>query len=337
VKKQVQKMAGDMVRLKPWLHRLVAVACLATSALAHGATYPSGPVRLVVPYGPGGSTDIAARLVADKLSAATGQTFIVENKPGAGATLGAAYVARQAPDGYTLVLGTTGHSINQTLMDKLPYNLTRDLTLVSPLVKGALVLVVKQDSPIRSAADLITYIAAHPGATSFGSAGVGSSPQLAVEIMRQTRPFDSIHVPFSGSAADLTALIGGQITFSFETLSAALPFIKSGRVRPLAVSTAQRDAALPEVPTLREQGFKDFDVSFWNGVFVPKQTPPDVVEALNQQIKAALALPDTQAKLAGLSLVPDWRSVADSQRFIVKDVETYAEVIHAAHITIEAK
>lgn len=323
------------MKLKPWLRSLVAVTCLVVGVAAHSAGYPSAPVRLIVPYGPGGSSDIAARLVAEKLSEATKQSFIVENKPGAGATLGAAYVVRQAPDGYTLVLGTTGHSINQTLMHNVPYNLTQDLTLVSPLVKGALVLVVRKDSPIKSAADLIPYIAAHPATTSFGSAGVGSSPQLAVEIMRQMRAFDSIHVPFSGSSADLTALIGSQVTFSFETLSVAMPFIKSGHVKPLAVSTAERDVALPDVPTMQEQGFKDFDVSFWNGIFVPKKTPASVVEALNEQIKAVLALPDTKQKLAGLSLMPAWQSVADSQRFIVKDVQTYASVIRAAHITID--
>ncbi|OZI31572.1 hypothetical protein CAL29_27155 [Bordetella genomosp. 10] len=323
------------MRLKPWLRGVMAAACMVVGVAAQGADYPSGPVRLVVPYGPGGSSDIAARLVAEKLSAATKQSFIVENKPGAGGTLGAGYVARQAPDGYTLVLGTTGHSINQTLMPHLPYDLTRDLTLVSPLVKGALVLVVSKDSPVKSASDLISYITAHPGKTSFGSAGIGSSPHLAVEIMRQVRPFDSVHVPFSGSSADLTALIGGQVTFSFETLSVAMPFIKSGRVKALAVSTAERDSALPDVPTMREQGFKDFDVSFWNGIFVPKKTPANVVETLNEQIKAALALPDTKEKLAGLNLMPAWKSVADSQRFVAQDVQTYASVIQAAHIKID--
>ncbi|UHL65441.1 tripartite tricarboxylate transporter substrate binding protein [Paralcaligenes sp. KSB-10] len=312
----------------------LVLGCFSMASHAE-SSYPSRSVAVVVPYSPGGSSDIAARLVASKLSEMNGQTFIVENKPGAGGNIGAAFVKREKPDGYTILLATTGHAINQTLFKKLNYSLINDFTPVTTLVSGALTLLVKGDSPMNNTGDLLSYIKANPGKTSFGSAGIGSSPHLAAEIMRDNTPFDSIHIPFSGSSNDITALIGGQVTFSFETLPASLAFIKSGKVKALAISTAKRDPDLPDVPTMQEQGFTGFDVAFWNGFFVPKDTPAAVSEKLNAQIKQILAMPDVVRKFKSMGVSPDWRSLADSKDYMKGEVKKYAQVITKAKISIE--
>jgi tripartite-type tricarboxylate transporter receptor subunit TctC len=283
------------------MRRRVAVALLAAGALglvplAHAQSgYPGKPVRLVVPFPAGGTTDILARAVAQKLSEAWGQSVVVDNRPGAGGNIGSELVARAAPDGYTLLMGTVGtHAINASLYSKMPYDHVKDFAPVILVAGVPNVLVVNPSVPVNSVPELIAYLKANPGKVNFASSGSGTSIHLSGELFKVMTGVQMTHVPYKGSAPALTDLVGGQVQLMFDNLPSSLAFIKAGKLRALAVTSAARAAALPDVPTIAESGVPGFEASSWVGVLAPTGTPPDVIARINAEVGMWLASPDAR-------------------------------------------
>jgi tripartite-type tricarboxylate transporter receptor subunit TctC len=283
------------------LMRLLALAAfaLACDAPALAQAYPSKPVRLVVPFPPGGAADIIGRVLAQRLTESLGQQVIVDNRAGASGNIGAEAVAKAPADGYTLLLGAlTSHAINHTLERRiLRYDLWRDLTPVAIVATVPFVLVLHPSVPARSTTELIAYAKARPGQLSYGSSGAGAPQRLAAERFRLRAGVDMLHVPYKGSGQVIIDLVGGQVLSAFESVPAALPHIKSAKLRPLAVTTARRVPMLPDVPTMAEAGVADFEVSSTFGVLAPAGTPRAVVERLNRELARILELPDVSERL----------------------------------------
>ena len=259
---------------------------------AHAQSYPSKPIKIVVPFTAGSATDIMARIVGEKLSAAWGQPVLVDNKPGAGGTLGAGIVAKSDPDGYTLLVVSTGHVVNPVLYNNLSYDTVNDFAGVIPLASLPNALVVPANSPFRTVRDLIDAAKAKPGQLNFASAGNGSATHVNAEKFRSITGIQITHIPFKGTPETLTETIAGRVDFMFTPVLASLPNVRDNRLRALAVSTAKRSSALPDVPTVAEAGVPNFAFDFWIGLLAPAKTPRDVVSKLNQEVSKALALPD---------------------------------------------
>lgn len=291
---------------------LLAQAALAATAIWGGSavqaqTYPSKPIKLIVPYAAGGATDIIARTLAEKLTERLGQPVLVDNKAGVGGVMGTDAAAKAAPDGYTFLvtLGTT-ILINQFLYEKLPYNPGRDFALVSQLAMAPVTLLVNSTSPIKTAADLKAYITKNPGKLSYGSWGAGSYAHLAGAYLSQTLNADMTHAAYKGEAPMLQDLVGGQFHFAFASAQSAKPYIDSGKLRSIAVTGDQRMGILPNVPTMREQGFKDdiFLVTGWVAMAAPAKTPNDVVQRVSAEVRAICALPEVQERIAKMGFIP---------------------------------
>ncbi len=286
-------------------HLLLAALALCHTPLALAQdAWPSKPIRIVVPFAAGGTSDVLARLIGDKLQASLKQTVLVENKAGAGGVIGADAVAKSAPDGYTLLLGTiASHAINPALQPKMPYNVATDFAHVILLGSISNVLLVGATQPYKNVAELIAAAKKSPGSLSFASAGQGSSQHMSGEMFKLLTGTDITHVPYKGSAPAIQDVIGGQVPMSFETVTVAAPHIQAGKVRALAVTSAQRSAALPTVPSLQEAGVAGFDVASWQAFYAPAGTPPAIVNKLNTEIEKILAMPDVKARLDTLGLV----------------------------------
>lgn len=287
-------------------HLLLAALALghAPLALAQDAWPTKQPIRFVVPFAAGGTSDILARLIGEKLQVAVKQTVVIENKAGAGGVIGADAVAKSPADGYTILLGTiASHAINPALQPKMPYNAMTDFAPVILLGSISNVLLVGATQPYRNVAELVAAARAKPGAIAFASAGQGSSQHMSGETFKLLAGADLTHIPYKGSAPAIQDVIGGQVPASFETVTVALPHIQAGKVRALAVTSAKRSAALPDTPTLQEAGVPGFDVASWQAVYAPAGTPPAVVQRLNSEIEKILAMPDVKARLDTLGLV----------------------------------
>lgn len=287
-------------------HLLLAALALghAPLALAQDAWPTKQPIRFVVPFAAGGTSDILARLIGEKLQVAVKQTVVIENKAGAGGVIGADTVAKSPADGYTILLGTiASHAINPALQPKMPYNATSDFAPVILLGSISNVLLVGATQPYKNVAELVAAARAKPGAIAFASAGQGSSQHMSGETFKLLAGADLTHIPYKGSAPAIQDVIGGQVPASFETVTVALPHIQAGKVRALAVTSAKRSAALPDTPTLQEAGVPGFDVASWQAVYAPAGTPPAVVQRLNSEIEKILAMPDVKARLDTLGLV----------------------------------
>lgn len=296
------------------LATLAAAALLAAPTLALAA-WPEKPIHLVVPYPPGGMTDVFARPIAQELSKRLGQPVVIENKPGAGATVGSAQVARANPDGYTLVLGTFGsHAVNDALMPKLPYNSLTDFTPVIPVAAVPSVLSVNASSPIKSLPELLAEAKSRPGQLTHASTGIGASPQLLIELLKQTAKVDILDVMYNGGGPALTALLGGQVTMIFDTIGTSLPHIKSGKIRPVAISSPKRSPKLPDVPAVAEQ-LPGFSLVPWFAIWAPAGTPPDVVQRLNREINAILKSPEIEERFGGIGAEVMGGSVEDFAKF----------------------
>ena len=257
--------------------------------VAQAETYPSKPIRVVVPYPPGGTPDILIRELAPKLTAALGQQIIVENRPGAGGNIGSEVVAKAAPDGYTLVMGTTAtHSINQALYKKLAYDPVKDFVAVALIATMPNVLVVNNDFPVKNVKELIALAKAKPGTITFGSGGNGTTHHLSGALFEKMTGVDMTHVPYKGAGQALPDLIGGQINIMFDNITSSMAYIKSGKLRVLAVTTPKRSAALPDVPTMQEAGVPGYEMSGWFGLLAPAKTPPEIVARLNKAINKIL-------------------------------------------------
>ncbi|KQP23260.1 tripartite tricarboxylate transporter substrate binding protein [Pseudorhodoferax sp. Leaf267] len=315
------------------LHRLIAMgmALAASCALAQG--YPDKPVRLVVPFPPGGSVDLVARLVGKSLQDALQQPFVVDNKPGASGNIGAAYVAKAPADGYTLLVGSAGvFAANQFLYANPPLDPLTAFAPIMRIVDQPNILVVGNASPARTVRELIALAKAQPGKITFGTASVGSAQHFSTEIFMQQAGIELLHVPYKGGAPALVDLMGGQIDMLFDTSPTALPYAKSGKLRALAITSRQRSPLLPDVPTMREAGLPDFEVMTWTGIAAPAGTPPAVVEKLNAAIKAALQGP-LRRQLEETSLIPVGDSPQAFGAFMRQDAEHYARLVRSAHIT----
>ena len=279
-----------------------ALAALASSAHAEDA-WPARPVRIVVPFAAGGTSDILARLLAERLQVALKQTVLVDNKAGAGGVIGADAVAKSAPDGSTFLLGTiASHAINPVLQPKMPYDAARDFAPVILLGSISNVLLVGTGQPFRSVQDLVAAARAKPGSIAFASAGQGSSQHMSGETFKLLTGAELTHVPYKGSAPAIQDVIGNQVPMSFETVTVALPFVQSGKVRALAVTSAKRSIAMPEVPTLQEAGVAGFDVASWQAFYAPAGTPPAIVRRMNAEVAKIIAIPEVHAKMEALGL-----------------------------------
>ena len=290
------------VRLpKSVLSLVVAVALSAFAAASFAQTYPNRPVRLVVPFPAGGTTDILARAMAQKLSESLGQTFVVDNRPGAGGNIGSDVVAKSAPDGYTLLMGTVGtHAINPGLYPKMPYDHIKDFAPVVLVAGVPNVLVVNPNVPVKSVAELVTLARDKPGTINFASSGSGTSIHLSGELFKSLTGTQITHVPYKGSSPALTDLIGGQVQIMFDNLPSALPHIRGGKLRAIALTSSKRAPALPELPTIAESGIPSlagFEASSWFGIFAPAGTPRDIVTKINSEANKALQSAEMKEKL----------------------------------------
>jgi len=311
------------------LHRFAVGALLALVATAASAqAYPTKPIRLVVPFPPGGATDILARDVAQKLTEAWGQQVIVDNRPGAGGNIGSELVAKSAPDGYTLEMGTVGtHAINASLYAKMPYDHVKDFVPVILVAGVPNVLVVNPAVPANSVAELIAYAKANPGKLNFASSGNGTSIHLSGELFKFMAGVQMTHVPYKGSAPALQDLIGGQVQLMFDNLPPSLPQIKAGKLRALAVTSLARAPALPDVPTMAEAGLPGYEASSWFGVLAPAGTPLAIVTKLNAEIAKWLATPEAKEKLSKQGANAAGGTPEDFAKHIAAETAKWAKVV----------
>jgi tripartite-type tricarboxylate transporter receptor subunit TctC len=266
--------------------------------------WPAKPIRAIVPVGAGSSTDIVHRLVLEQLSAQLGQPIVVENRVGAGGTIGSGVVAKAQPDGYTLLAHGSAHTIAPALYRSLPYDPARDFAAVAPVGISPSVLVVSPASGMKTAVDLVTAAKARPNALNFSSVGIGTATHLSAERFRSSAGVQAVHIPFKGGAEAMTEVIAGRVDFFFGPVALVLPHIREGKLAALAVNTDKRSAALPDVPTMREAGFRDAEYPIWFGLFAPARTPREIVEQLNRETLKALQAPRVREKLASLGVDP---------------------------------
>jgi tripartite-type tricarboxylate transporter receptor subunit TctC len=323
--------------------RRVAAACAAVLGLSalvlsqlHAQRYPDRPLRLIVPFPPGGGNDILARAVGQRLAESLGQQIIVDNRGGAGGMVGAATAAGANPDGYTLFLGSLGSlAHNPALRPKLPYDPARDFGGVSLLATSPFVLVTYPGLAAQSVKDLIALARAKPGSLNYGSAGTGSSLHLTGELFKHAAGVDIVHVGYKGTAPAITDLIAGQVQMVFSTMPPALPHVKTGRLRSLGVTSAKRARAVPDVPTIAEAGVPGFEVENWQGIVVPIRTPRAVVERLNREILGVLAQPAMIAALDAQGLDPAGSAPAQFDRLVRAEIKKWTKLARAARIQVD--
>ena len=304
----------------------------AWTGTAWAQAFPSKPVRVVVPFTPGGVTDTIARTTAGKLAELWGQPVVVENRPGAGGSVGAAAVARAAPDGSMLLVHSSGYAINAAVNPKLPYDYRKDFAEVAPLGSQPMVLVVGPRSGLSSVTDLLALARAKPGEIAYGSAGIGSGAHFNSEKFRIAAGVEVLHVPYKGGAEAIHDTIAGRLTFTFNTVTLALPFIRDGRLVPLGVSSRQRSQLLPETPPIAEAGIPGFEFTFWNGLWAPAGTPPAIVERINRDVMRTMEMPDVLERLTRLGAEPMRMTPAEFTRFVKSEIEDAARIAQAAGI-----
>lgn len=307
---------------------LAAILLLTATAWAQG--YPSKPIRIVVPFTAGSATDIMARIVGEKLSAAWGQPVLVDNKPGAGGTVGSAIVAKSEPDGHTLLVVSTGHVVNPVLYPGLSYDTVNDFAGITPLASLPNVLVVSASSPLKSVRELIDAAKTNPGKMNYASAGSGSATHVNAEKFRAVTSIQATHIPFKGTPETITETIAGRVDFMFTPVLSSIPMIRDNRMRALAVSTAQRSSALPDVPTVSEAGVPGFVFDFWVGLLAPAKTPREVVNKLHEEVTKALAQPDVKERMAKLGGEPMPMSPERFDAFIREEHVTLGGIMKTA-------
>jgi tripartite-type tricarboxylate transporter receptor subunit TctC len=307
----------------------------ATPVTAQAQAWPAKPVTLVVPFPAGGTTDVLARALAEQLTQALGQAVIVESKPGAGATLGADYVVKARPDGYTLLVGAVHHTIATSVYRKLPYDFQKDLLPLTIIAMVPNVLVVNATSPARSVTDLVALAKAAKPELSYGSNGNGTAQHLIGTQFQNQTGTTLLHVPYKGSGPLTTDLLGGQVTMSFDTITPVLQHIKAGKLRALAVSTAKRSSALPDVPTLDEAGLKGFDIGTWFGVLAPAGTPKDVTQRLSAEMIKIIQSPDFRKRMQEIGAEAVGNTPEQMARQIKDETDKFARLVKDAKVSIE--
>lgn len=327
--------------------RLLCGACLAVLAAASGlpaaaqGSWPAKPVRIVVPFAPGGTTDILARAVAPELSKAFGQQFVVENRAGAGGNVGADLVAKSPGDGYTLLMGTVGtHGINKSLYAKMPFDPQKDFAPVTLVAGVPNVMVMNAEKAARlginNVADFIKYAKSHPGQFSMASSGNGTSIHLAGELFKSQTGIFMTHIPYRGSGPALLDLVGGQVDVMFDNLPSAMPQIKGGKLKAFAVTSGQRSAAMPELPTIEEAGkLKGFEASSWFGLLAPAGTPPEIVSRIQQEVAKALATPAIKEKMLAQGAIPSGNTPQEFAKLIDAEIIKWAQVVKVSGAKVD--
>jgi tripartite-type tricarboxylate transporter receptor subunit TctC len=310
----------------------VALVAVAAAATGHAQSYPQRPIKLVVPYPPGGSTDPVARLLAAEIEKPLGQPVVVENKPGAAGSIGTELVARAAPDGYTILLHTSVVTTDPSFKKNLAYDVKRDLAPVLQVVTGPYLLVANPSLPVKTVAELIAYAKANPGKLNFGSAGVGSSGHLIGEMFKLAAGIDMVHVPYKGGGPSIAGLMANEVQVVFDTINTSRPLVEAGKLRALAVTSAKRAPLMADVPTVSESGLKDFTIVFWLGVFAPGKTPQPIVDKLYAVMRAALDNPSMRDKLTATGAVIEGLAPADFAKVIDADIMNWKKVIETARI-----
>ncbi len=319
-------------------HKRLAICTLALAATVAGMpecmaqNYPNGPLRIVSPYPPGGGTDILARTLGQKLNERFNQPAVVENRSGANGTVGAAFVAKSAPDGHTMLVVPAGYAANPSLYKNLPFDQARELAPVSHIASGPLVLVVHPSLPVKSVKELIALAKAQPGALNIGSAGNGSLPHLSAELFNTMAGIKIVHIPFKGSGAAVIDVLSGQVPIYFMNVLQSLPMIKSGKLRPLGVSSPQRSAIAPDLPSIAEAGLKGFDMTNWYGLLVQGATPRDTINKLQQEVTRILNLPELKERLAGEGMTVVGSTAEQFVEFLARETAKFNRIIQTAGI-----
>ena len=318
-----------------FLHLAAGAAALpVASRFAFAQGYPSRPVRMIVPFGPAGTTDIVARLIGQWLSEHLGQQFVVENRPGGAGNIGTEAVVRAPADGYTLLMIDVSPAINATLFDKLNFNFVRDIAPVANIVRVPNVMVVNPAFPAKTVPEFIAHAKANPGKISLASAGIGTPNHVAGELFKMMAGLNLVHVPYRGGGPAIADLLGGQVDVTFAVVTTAIEYIRTGKLRALAVTSATRQEALPDIPTVADF-LPGYEASGWFGLFAPRNTPAEIVDKLNKEINAALADPKMKARLAELGATALPSSPADFGKLLADETEKWAKVIRAANIKAE--
>ena len=315
-------------------HATAVALCIAGGS-AWAQAWPSKPISLVVPFPAGGTTDVLARAVGQELSKSLGQPVVVESKPGAGATLGADFVVKSKPDGYTLLMGAVHHTIASSVYKKLPYDFQKDLAPVTTVALVPNVLVINPNVAAKNTKELLALAKANPGKLTYGSNGNGTGQHLIGAQFESMGGVELLHVPYKGSGPLTTDLLGGQITMSFDTITPVLSHIKAGKLRALAVTTAKRSPALPDVPTLDESGLKGFNLGTWFGILAPANTPRDVVVRLNAEIVKIVNAPDFKKKMEDIGAEPIGNTPEQMAKQIKDDTERFAKLVKDAGVSID--
>lgn len=316
--------------MKRFFAVLLLLPCL---AFAQG--YPARPVRILVPYPPGGATDVMARTVAQKLSEMWQQAAVVENKPGASGTVGSEIVARSAADGYTLLLQGTQHAINLSLYKQLPFDTLRDFAPVAYIASAPFLLVLHPSVPANSVNELIAYIKARPGGLNYGSSGVGGGAHLAGEIFKTSAGVQLTHIPYKGAAPAMADLLGGQVTMVFDPIPTSITQVRAGRIKAIAITSARRSALMPELPTVAESGLPGFEVAAWFGLYAPAATPKDIVAKLNADVNRVLQLPEVKEKFAALGAESNPMNTDQFALHLRAEIAKFAKAIKDSGATAE--
>jgi len=311
-----------------------AAGVLSGAPPSHADDYPSRPVKIIAPFGAGGPTDVYTRDIAEELRKALHQAFIIENRPGAGTTIGTELVAHATPDGYTLLMASSTQTVNETLYETKPYHLLQDLVPIAPLMENDLVLVVPPSLAAKNLAEFLALARAKPGTINFGSSGPGSNYHMAAELLKQLTGIDIVHVPYKGSTGMRTDILSGQIQMLFDSIPTMAAMVKANMVRPLGTSGLKRSPILPDVPTMAEAGVPGFHFSQWVGFMAPKGTPQPIIDKLNHTITQILARPDIKTSWEAQGATPMVMTQAEFAAFMQGEVDKWAKVIKANHIAL---
>jgi tripartite-type tricarboxylate transporter receptor subunit TctC len=323
-------------KILPALGIAAAALCAAQPAFAQSATaYPNKPIHIIVTFTSGGAPDILGRLIGDKLSAAWGQTVIVENKPGAGGNIGADYVAKAAPDGYNVVVGTVGtHAINGALYQNMPYDMTRDFTPVSLLASTPNMLVVNNNVPAKNLKEFID-LGKKEGKMTFASSGSGTSIHVSGELFKTMTGIDMQHIPYKGRASAIPDLLGGRVTMMFDNMPSSLPLVREGKLRALGVTSAKRSPAAPDIPTIAESGLPGFEAVSWFALFAPANTPRPIVDKLQAEVSKILKMPDVSKKLLDLGLEPSGSTPDELAAYQKTEIAKWSKVVKDSGAKVE--
>ncbi|RSE90400.1 Bug family tripartite tricarboxylate transporter substrate binding protein [Achromobacter denitrificans] len=312
------------------------LGALGGGARAFAATgYPSKPLRVVIPYPPGGPTDIVGRIVATTLADKLGQSVVIDNRPGASGMIGADMVAKAAPDGYVLLINVSGQLVNPALYANMSHDPLRDFRGITNLASTPIQLVISANSPVRSVAELIEQVRSQPGRHNFASSSNGTPGHLAGEVFKAAAKLDVTHIPYKGSAPALTDVVGGQVTYMLDSMPSSISLVKGGKLRALAVTSAQRVEALPDVPTFAELGYPDVNLTTWYGMWAPAQTPPDLIAALYKTVSGVLRQPDVRTRLADSQAMPVGDTPEQFDAYCRSEAKRYAEIVQRAGIRLQ--